>query len=328
MFRLAIILAAGLLTAFQAAPPSLPPRLAVLAEDARAARDFDYMALKAGGADLRALSDAVYMRSRSADGDTQRCLTEAEFILRTELTAAAVAPDDAAIAADRDAAEAAWTRWLAFGDSVMAGAPVAEPPFSHVADRVKMAQAETNPRVHELLRRAALDQLIRRGWEVGSEVWSEPPSPGARSRFESRLDGQMCETDRENTAWLKADIDAHGWYRLSEHGEAASNAAWLMAQHADRDRPFQRHVLTLLEPLAGEGEIKRSNFAYLYDRIAVGGNRPQRYGTQGRCAARNVWEPFPLENPDGVEALRAEADIGTLAEYAAHMHRLCADFDG
>ena len=91
MFRFTRALSAGLaaltLSAFQAAPPELPPRLAALAEDAAAARSFDYMALKAEGADLKALSDAVYMRSR-IDGDSRRCLTEAETILQTELAAA------------------------------------------------------------------------------------------------------------------------------------------------------------------------------------------------------------------------------------------------
>ena len=59
------------LSAFQAAPPQLPPRLAALADDSAAARAFDYMALKAEGADLRALSVAAYLRGR-IDADTQR----------------------------------------------------------------------------------------------------------------------------------------------------------------------------------------------------------------------------------------------------------------
>lgn len=331
MFRCARAAAAGLaaltLSAFQAAPPQLPPRLAALADDVEAARAFDYMALKAEGADLKALSDAVHMRTR-VDSDSRRCFTEAEGVLQAELAGAALAADAAEAAADRSAAEAAWERWEAFGEGVMAGAPVAGPPFSHVAERVALAEAASDPRVRELLRRAARDQLIRRGWEAGDIVWETPPTPGARSRFESRLAARMCETDGENTAWLKADVAANGWFRISGHGEEASRAAWLMAQHADRDRAFQRQVLGLLEPLVAAGETDASSYAYLHDRVAVGANQPQRYGTQGRCAARNVWEPFDLEQPERVDEFREQVEIGPLADYAAHMNQLCADFGG
>lgn len=324
---LAVGLVALSLMAFQARPPALPETLAGLAEDAAAARSFDYMAFKATGADLRALSSAVSMRTR-IDSDSLRPLTEAEAILQAELAAAAEAPSAEVFEVDRAAAAAAWDRWIAFGEAVMAGQPVAEPPFSYVADQVREMQAATDPRVRELLRRAARDQLLRRGWEVGDEVWPDSPAPGARNRFNNRLGQQVWATDSDNTEWLKADVAANGWYRISVHGEAATGAAWLMAQHADRDRPFQRHVLAVLEPLVAEGEASSGNYAYLYDRIAVGENRPQRYGTQGICVARGVWEPNTLEDPERVQALRDEVRIGSLAEYTAHMHTACASFQG
>jgi len=315
------------LTAFQVAPSGLPEALERLTVDAAAARAFDYMTLKASGADLGALSDAVYLRSR-IHGDIQRCLTEAETELLAGLSAAVDAPDAAAFEADRASAEAAWVRWQAFDAHVMGGAPIDQPPFSYVADRVAMAEAATDPRSRELLRRAARDQLLRRGWDPVPEVWPEPPSPGAWNRYQALLQRQACEVDSANTAWLKADVEANGWYRISVHGEETTSSAWLMAQHADRDRAFQREVLSLLEPLVAEGEAPSRNYAYLYDRLAVAENRPQRYGTQGRCAARNLWEPFELEDPARTDAWRAEVEIGSLAEYAAHMHQYCTDFSG
>ncbi|KQW86581.1 DUF6624 domain-containing protein [Brevundimonas sp. Root1279] len=330
MVRFATVAVAALLMAFQSAPPGPPqltPELLVLTEDAEAARTFDYWALRGEGANLGALSDAVYMRAQ-VDADTRRCLTEAESVLQAELAAAAAAPDAATLNADRAAAEAAWGRWVAFGDHVLGGAQIAEPPFSYVAERVRLAGAATDPRSRELLSRAARDQLIRRGWEAGAAVWSNAPSPGARARFEARLSRQMCETDAENTSWLRADLAAHGWYRISTYGEGPSKAAWLMTQHADNDRAFQREVLALLEPLAVEKEVEPADVAYLYDRIAVGTGRPQRYGSQGRCVAANVWGPQPLEDESRVDALRASVDLGPLADYAAHMNRWCADFTG
>lgn len=323
---IAVGLAALSLSAFQAVPNELPPRLAALAEDVTAAREFDYMSLKAEGADVRALSAAAFLRTR-IDADNWRCLTEAETEMLAGLSASAEAADAAAFAADRASAEAAWARWQAFEAQVMGGAAISQPPFRYVADRVAMAEAATGPRARELLRRAARDQLLRRGWDPGPEVWPEPPSPGASSRYQSLLRRQACEVDSANTAWLKADVEANGWYRISVHGEDATGSAWLMAQHADRDRAFQRHVLGLLEPLAAEGEVRAANHAYLYDRLAVAENRPQRYGTQGQCAARGVWEPFELEDASRTDNWREQVDIGPLADYAAHMAGACADFE-
>jgi hypothetical protein len=327
MRRYATVLAAALLMGFQAAAPSLPPRLAALAEDAAAARAFDYMTLKAEGADLTMLSNAVYTRARAQGDQGRRCLSEAELELQSGLSAAAHAADAASFAADQVAADEALDKWSTFVADLTEGQPVAEPPFSHAAGRFQRAADIADPRLRELSIRTARDQTYRHAFSSGDQVWGAL-SPGARARVDSALSRMTCEIDGSNTAWLKADVAENGWFLISVHGESASGDAWLLTQHADRDRPFQSHVLALLEPLVATGETSPSNYAYLYDRVAVGSDRPQRYGTQGRCTAKNIWAPNDLEDPDRVEALRAEVDIGSLAEYQAHMHRYCADFTG
>lgn len=331
MLHFATVAAAALLMAFQAAPsdvPPLPPRLVAVLSDPAAAKAYDYLALKAEGVDVAALSDAIRARAALPEGG-RRCPTEAELEVRMGLAAAAEAADAAAFEADRKAADDAWVRWTAFGGAVMAGAPVADPPFSHVAERVAMATAIDDPRVRNLMTRAARDQLIRRGWEAEEAAWGDaPPSPGARVRFESRLSRQMCETDADNTAWLQADLAAHGWYRVSAFGDQPSRAAWLMIQHADNDPAFQRRMLAMLEPLAAGKEVEPWDVALLHDRVAVNSGRPQRYGSQGLCVARNVWGPQPLEDAARVDEFRASVGLPPLAEYAAHMNRWCADFAG
>ena len=326
MLRFATILAAVLLTGFQAAPPTLPPRLAALAEDAAAARAFDYMALKAEGADLKGLSDAVHMRSQIDDG-SRRCLTEAEAVLRTELAAADLASDAGAFSTDRQAAEAALETWRSLEIRMQSGEEFTEQPLRSASRRFLHARQADDPRVQELAERTGVDQFNRFAFTEGPSVWGEL-SAGALNRVHSAISQRLCEVDRSNTEWLKADIRANGWFTISEFGEGVSGYAWLIAQHADNDPAFQRHVLTILEPLVATGETSPSNYAYLYDRVASGSNRPQRYGTQGRCTARDVWTPNDLEDPDRVEALRDEVGIDSLAEYAAHMHRYCADFTG
>lgn len=327
MAMAAAVVLAGFQTAPLPRPPmQLTPALAALAEDAEAARAFDYMGLKAEGADLGAMSDAVYRRAVIADSDP-RCLTEAESEFQAGLAAAMVAADRAAFEDDKAAAAEAWAKWTLFAEGIEHGQVATEPPFKWVSDRYAQLATVTNPRAHELLSRTARDQLYRHSWSGGDQVWGEL-SPGAKGRVLSRLMRATCLTDRDNTAWLKADVAANGWFTISAAGAEASSAAWLMAQHADRDRDFQRHVLALMEPLAASGEVTRANYAYLWDRVAVGENRPQRYGTQGRCTAPGRWEPNEIEDMSRVEALREEADIGTLTEYQEHMHPHCADFTG
>lgn len=330
MLRAALIAAVALMTAgFQSIPAGaqLPPELIPLAEDVGAASSFDYMTLKASGADLGAMSVALHRRTM-VEGGPRRCLTEAEAVLQENLAAAAQAADQAAFDDDRAAASEAWGKWLLFVEGMENGQVSTEEPFKWASDRYVRATAETNPRARELERRAARDQLHRHAFDAGAQVWGEV-SPAANARLMSRLGRETCITDKDNTEWLKADVAANGWFTRSATGERASSSAWLMAQHADNDRDFQRHVLALMEPLVAQGEVSGGNYGYLFDRIAVAENRPQRYGTQGRCTAPGVWEPFPLEDPDRVDALREESDIaGTLAEYMALVKRHCDSFTG
>ena len=325
MVRSIRVFAAGFiavsLSAFQIAPAALPPGLAALADDLAAARSFDYMALKAQGADLGAHADAIYRGTQTAPG-VRRCMTAAEVEMQASLLAAKEAADDAAFDDDRAAASEAWGKWGLFTEGLSHGQVATEPPFSWVSERLTEAAAQTDPRVRELLMRTARDQLIRRGYEGGVQVWGEL-SPGAEARVMTALNNQMCEADLANTAWLKADIAANGWFLISTTGEEASRAAWLMTQHADRDLPFQKHVLSILEPLAAAGEASMGNFAYLYDRVAMNENRPIRYGTQGRCVGGGKWEPNPLEDPARVDERRALVGLGPLADYVAGFKGRC-----
>lgn len=329
MFRFVRILAAGCaalaLSAFQAAPTELPSHLAALADDAAAARAFDYMALKATGADLKALSDTVHLRGRSPAGG--RCLTDGEVELQMGLAAALSAPDANAFRADQVAAAEALVRWDDYSRKLADGFQEPEQPFASVASWYRGLSRATSERERELYLRVAQDQMTRHGFSAGDKVWGEL-TPGALARVLGRLGRRMCDIDRDNTAWLSSDLAANGWYRISAFHPAASNAAWLMIQHADRDPAFQQEMLVMLEPLAAQGEIERSDFAYLFDRVAVNAGRPQRYGSQGRCVAKDVWAPNDLENPERVQALRDENNLGSLAEYTVHMHQYCANFTG
>jgi hypothetical protein len=94
--------------------------------------------------------------------------------------------------------------------------------------------------------------------------------------------------------------------------------AWLLVQHADHDRAFQRTCLALLRAQPPE-EVDARNIAYLEDRVRVGEGRPQLYGTQFHTNEQGELEPFPIEDQNQVDTRRAAVGLSTLAEYAASL---------
>lgn len=109
-----------------------------------------------------------------------------------------------------------------------------------------------------------------------------------------------------------------GWPKISTVGEEASRSAWLLVQHADADPPFQLRALRLMEPLVASGEVSKSDYAYLYDRVMLKIAGKQRYGTQATCRGGNR-VPQPLESESSVDSRRAEVGLPPISEYLALM---------
>jgi len=323
MVRHALALIAAVMLTGMDAVPTVPPSILSLLNDAEAARDFDYYALKATGADLNAVNAAVEARLRPQLAG--RCVTEAEQAVLAGLRTGADAPDAAAWAADRDEAAHALNRWRILRESVLSGDKAA-PPYDAVGDRVVALSAVGEPRKRALLERAALDQFMRASWLESGDDWLGSLSEGARTRVNRTFGGEGCRIDADNAAWIKGELATHGWYRRSIYGEDGDAAAWLIVQHADRDLAFQQHVAALLEPLAAEGETDPANYAYLHDRAAVNAGRPQRYGTQGGCTAPSEWTPRPMEDPAGVDDRRRRVGLSSLDDERPRLNARCARF--
>lgn len=125
---------------------------------------------------------------------------------------------------------------------------------------------------------------------------------------------------RSETARLKEIIKKHGWPGISLVGKDGAQAAWLLAQHADFDLPFQKSVLTRMEKLSRHHDVNLNNLAYLQDRVAINDGKLQIYGTQGSCNGK-TYEPFPLRDPERVDELRAKMELNPLRDYAAFASR-------
>lgn len=128
------------------------------------------------------------------------------------------------------------------------------------------------------------------------------------------------EVDLHNTARMRGIIAEIGWPTRSKVGEAAEHKAWLLVQHADADRAFQRECLELMREQP-EGEVCAKHLAYLDDRIRTGEGRPQLYGTQLRGGPSGELAPSAIEDPEHVDERRAAVGLGPLSEYVALARR-------
>lgn len=125
---------------------------------------------------------------------------------------------------------------------------------------------------------------------------------------------KMKEIDKANREWLKGVVEKHGWPGKSLVGEAGAHNAWLLVQHCDDDRAFQKKCLDLMKPLAAKGEVAKIDVAYLTDRVLVGENKKQIYGTQFH-QVNGKMQPQPIEDEANVDARRKAVGMPPLAEY-------------
>lgn len=130
-----------------------------------------------------------------------------------------------------------------------------------------------------------------------------------------------ASVDRDNTEKMTAIIDRIGWPTASKVGAEAAEKAWLLVQHADHDRAFQRRCLDEMKSFGSE-EVTMVNVAYLEDRIRVGEGGLQLYGTQFGESEDGTFGPKPIENPEGLDARRAEMGLEPFANYEAHMRKI------
>lgn len=91
---------------------------------------------------------------------------------------------------------------------------------------------------------------------------------------------------------------------------------WLIIDHAPLDK--QEAYLPLIEQMAARNIIGKDDYATLFDRIAMGQDRPQRYGTQSVQFGTNEVQQlylWPVENPEILDSLRSTVGMSPIVDY-------------
>lgn len=162
----------------------------------------------------------------------------------------------------------------------------------------------------QLIIRAEIDQLLRRSLV-------SPPGrldPTAKSIWRALAVYKLSQSDYENALFIKRLWQAGHWPKLKRDGAKASDAAWLLAQHADFDQPLQLDILKHLGRLREDGEVSGKNYAFLYDRVWGELRGKQRYGTQWFCRD-GIARLQDLENPSQLNELRATVSLEPILEF-------------
>lgn len=143
-----------------------------------------------------------------------------------------------------------------------------------------------------------------------------------KARFSDTDPEEIKKIDINNTKKLKEIIDKQGYPTINKIGVEASDALWLLIQHADLDRDFQIRCLELMKEMP-DGLIKKKNIAYLEDRVRVGTGQPQLYGTQFRRREDGKLVLRDIEDIKNIDQRRKKMGLVSLDEYKKDFYSKC-----
>ena len=129
---------------------------------------------------------------------------------------------------------------------------------------------------------------------------------------------KMKRLGRDNVVYLKSVLDDIGYPDKTKIGAKASKAAFVMAQHADRDINFQKKYLRLMKK-SDPKYTEKKFIAYLDDRIRVAEGKRQYYGTQFKIKSNGELEPQPIFKPKELDKRRK---IMGLSEFSYYRRKL------
>lgn len=124
----------------------------------------------------------------------------------------------------------------------------------------------------------------------------------------------MKELHNKNAKILNEIIDTIGYPTADKVCREASDATWLVIQHAIGQPDFMKKCLKLLEIAVSENKANSKNLAYLTDRVAVLEGKPQLYGTQFDWDESGELSPNDFDDLIKVNQRRKSIGLNSLEE--------------
>lgn len=200
--------------------------------------------------------------------------------------------------------------------SILTGADMVADSIVWTVDAARKISLSDDASLQNKLRaRALIDQMLRQA-AMAESYGDVSLSDDQVAIVRARIWLAIRKVDRDNTAWLKEVVGRDGWVDADKYGAEATDAAWLLVQHADQDPLFQFRILRELDPVVSPGKpkISKSRYALLRDRVMLKITGTQIYGSQLICKA-GKWETFPIEHEASVDLRRAQMGLGPLKKY-------------
>lgn len=116
-------------------------------------------------------------------------------------------------------------------------------------------------------------------WQAGGATDSAAMAP---------VQAHVDSVDVGNTARLRQLIHRYGWPSRRRVGRDGADAAFLLAQHADRAPAFQKCYLSFLRKAFRDGDETGDHLALLTDRVRTAKGLEQLYGTQAKILNDSV----------------------------------------
>jgi hypothetical protein len=128
---------------------------------------------------------------------------------------------------------------------------------------------------------------------------------------------EFAKVDHKNQELVVSILEKCGMPTLEEVSEKQLYTVWLVLQHS---RPkIRAKYFPLIEEAVENGELSKSKYALMKDRILMDDGEPQLYGSQiyrGKL--------YDLRNPETVDERRAEMGLEPLKVY---LKRFDIDYD-
>ena len=152
--------------------------------------------------------------------------------------------------------------------------------------------------------------MLQKDQAIRMEIMQSPS-------IDSTLAQRALKIDRDNAVRIREIIKTYGWPGTSMVGFDGVQSACMLVLHVD-DTDFQKECLPLMKKAAEAGEVPFMLVAYLTDRVLALDGQKQIYGTQGKMIAGEFW-PFPLEDEEHIDSIRASVGLPPFAEYGKMM---------